>query len=365
MNSFESLLHSLLLDPMSAPRELKARGGRAIGYFGRDVPVELILAANALPLRLYGRADAPTPHADRFLEPAFSAQIRSIAEQWFSGEFDCLEAVIFPRSSDNAQRLYYYLCELQRRGKCGGPRPLIYDIASIRRDSSRAHTAAATQILASQIGVDPGKLVESVQAVERRVALRAQLNSLRLQARAPAGSFAWRALRASDAAWGNAEFETQLGDWVRAPVTHGPTRRILLAGNAPPDARIHLAVEAAGGNVVREVDEEGTHLLQSREPGSEHSLQSIAARCYEAASLPQQFMLSADVLTAHARAVKADGVVTWMVQEEEALVWELPGQLRALADARIPVLVLTHQKWAAGADTCAEIARFLQPLGSS
>ena len=42
--------------------------------------------------------------------------MRSIAEQWLTGELDFLDAVVFPRSDDSAQRLYYYLCELQRRG---------------------------------------------------------------------------------------------------------------------------------------------------------------------------------------------------------------------------------------------------------
>ncbi|HEU4652939.1 MAG TPA: 2-hydroxyacyl-CoA dehydratase family protein, partial [Steroidobacteraceae bacterium] len=96
---------------------------RKVGYVGHDVPIELILAANALPAGLHGRVGEPTPIADQYLEPTFSPASRSIAEQWLNGELDSFDAVVFSRSDDSAQRLYYYVCELQRRGQCGGPKP--------------------------------------------------------------------------------------------------------------------------------------------------------------------------------------------------------------------------------------------------
>ena len=121
------------------PSKPAPRPGRLIGYVGRDIPVELILAAGATPLGIHGRAEQLTPHADRYLEATFTSASRSIAEQWLNGELDHLDAVIFSRSDDSAQRLYYYLCELQRRGLCAGPRPLMYDIAACAREIGRAH----------------------------------------------------------------------------------------------------------------------------------------------------------------------------------------------------------------------------------
>ena len=95
---------------------------RVIGYIGNDVPVALILAANAIPTRLRGDLRASTHRASEFVESAFLPEMRAIVEQWLAGELDSLHSVVFPRTDDSAQRVYYYLCELQRRRVCGGPR---------------------------------------------------------------------------------------------------------------------------------------------------------------------------------------------------------------------------------------------------
>ena len=108
-------IHELLADPLAAARTAARGGSRVIGYVGNDIPVALILAADALPVRLRGLA-GPTPRADRFLESSFTPDTRSIAEQWLAGDLDFLDAVVFARSDDAGQRLYYYVCELQRRG---------------------------------------------------------------------------------------------------------------------------------------------------------------------------------------------------------------------------------------------------------
>jgi hypothetical protein len=50
-----------------------------------------------------------------------------------------------------------------------------------------------------------------------------------------------------------------------------------------------------------------------------------------------------------ARATRAQGVVFWLIEEDEALPWELAAQTRALRAAKLPVLALTRQKWRADA----------------
>src|SRR5262245_35237078 len=127
--AFASHIDRLLRDPLLCVRD-KSASVRVVGYVG-DVPVELILAAKALPIRLRGLAGASTPLADRYLESAFSPEVRAIAELWLSGQLDDIQSVVFPRSNDSAQRLYYYLCELQRTGRCAGPRPLLFDVATL------------------------------------------------------------------------------------------------------------------------------------------------------------------------------------------------------------------------------------------
>ena len=166
------------------------RSGRTIGYVGHDVPVELILAAGAIPTAIEGRSDQSTPHADRYLEATFLPASRSIAEQWLNGELEDLEAVIFSRSDDSAQRLYYYLCELQRRGLCGGPKPLLYDIASCNRASSLSHTIASTRHLARELGASDDALTSAVQRVRERMELLVTTAESTLTQQPARGSFA-------------------------------------------------------------------------------------------------------------------------------------------------------------------------------
>ena len=167
-----------LRDPLLAAKSAAKTGQRVIGYVGTEVPVDLIAAANALPLRLRGKAGASTTHADKYLESAFLPETRAIAEQWLSGELDFIDAVIFPRSSDSSQRLYYYLCELQRRKHCKGPTPLLYDLATIRRDTSLDHTIDSTRRLATLLNVATAQLQGALKRVTQRTDLLSRLQSL-------------------------------------------------------------------------------------------------------------------------------------------------------------------------------------------
>ena len=119
-------------------------------------------------------AGASWTDADRWLEGGFPFWARSILESWHEGRFDELSAVVFSRSDDASQRLYYYVRELQGRGHLRGPAPRVFDCALIPRESSCAHTVAAVRELAT--GLDVADLEA---AVVRGNLLRAAL--LRVQ----------------------------------------------------------------------------------------------------------------------------------------------------------------------------------------
>jgi hypothetical protein len=67
------------------------------------------------------------------------------------------------------QRLYYYLCELQRRG-CARAEPLLYDVANLARPSSFEHTLESTRLLAAQLGSAADRS-SGLQRVRRRESL--------------------------------------------------------------------------------------------------------------------------------------------------------------------------------------------------
>src|SRR5690242_6349162 len=179
MTHYLAHVDRLLADPLQAAREAAGAGREVVGYIGDDIPVPLIFAAGASPLALRGDAGASTERADQILESAFTPALRAIAERWLTGGFDFLKAVIFPRSDDSAQRLYYYLCELQRRGRCAGPRPLLYDVANLQRPMSAEYTRESTRRLGRELGASDATLAVAVRRVADREALLADLRARR------------------------------------------------------------------------------------------------------------------------------------------------------------------------------------------
>lgn len=364
--SLLTLLNRTLIDPLHA-----ARSRRAIGYLGWNVPVELILAADAVPVQLSAFLHSgDTALADRFLESSFSAQSRVVAERWLSRDLDCLEAVIFSRSDDSAQRLYYYLCELQRMGECKGPQPLLYDLARIQRGTSVEHTIGSTRALAATIGVDESQLSAAIKRVDTRQALLSELAQLRMKDEAPLGSVAYRIVRSARADWSE-EFDGSLREWLASPATVAPRKRVLLIGSVSSDDQVHNAVEADGTVVVGEISEAAsTASIPLNAARADHSncssasdpVGDIARRCYEQTNAVSTLLQSpADIVNA-AGALRADGVIVWMLATDTGLAWQAPRIERALHEASLPTLMLTSQPQTLSAESLTQIAAFRHAL---
>ena len=360
------MLHDAFIDDLVTPRNqdslrvasaTASAGRRIVGYVGTDIPVELIVAANALPVRLRGNASMATPLADQYLESAFLPETRAIAQQWLNGELDFIDAVVFPRSSDSSQRLYYYLCELQRRKYCSGPVPLLYDLATIARNTSLDHTVNSTLQLATALGVATTELPRALTRVAQRSALLGRMQTLRTQTTPLAGSIAFRVARASECDWSDS-FDLALAAWLDKPPTRAAGARILLAGSVPPDERLHLAVEAANGSIVADLFE--TQHSPSQAPHRDATV-TLAQRHHLAISPAQQMLRSSRWLASQAEKTRAQGVIVWLIEEDEALPWELAAQISALREANIPVLALTRERWLA-TDALSKITNFVGSL---
>ncbi|MEP7311107.1 MAG: 2-hydroxyacyl-CoA dehydratase family protein [Pseudomonadota bacterium] len=345
----EQTVDRILADPLRTARSV----GQGIGYVGADVPLDLLLATGRPSCHLPWIADRATPVADQWLESSFPGWARSMLQDWATGRFDCLSQVIFSRGDDSAQRLYYYICELQRRGLIAGPVPLIFDVAGIPRESSRLHTIAAVRSLAARVSVSDAALQAGVRAANRRRAMFERIDT----ARTSAGVLYERVARASLFE----DFDTLLGEAAWPSAVN--TGRLLLAGSAPPDERLHQAAEAAGWSVVGETH--GRSLARLGPKVTESTADPAAAigsQRHAAAAGPRGFGDAASSLLMAARRKRARAVVLWLTREEESLVWHVPAQRAALAAAGIPALVLTSRSWNADDGATDEITGFLGGL---
>lgn len=376
MIDLKALVAAVLGEPLANARAHHASGGCVIGMVGADIPVEIVLASGAMPLQLPVLADHPTPLADRYLEPGFSPAARSFAQQWLSGGFEFLQAVVFSRSDDSAQRLYYYLCELQRSGGTAGPRPLLYDVAKIPRQTSRRHTEDSTVRLANELGCDFSALPDAIEKRNRRRRLLEMLGLLRESQAAPPGPEVERLSRAMDLAF-SLEFDTAFEAWLERPRSVHTGTRLILAGSVPPDERLHSAVETAQGRIVDEVGDHALARFGAPIAGAtanaagragdatyrrETTIRSISDHYHALPCGSRGFEDRPDRLLERAVACRAHGVILWLIEEDEALVWDVPGMQQRLSGTGIPVLTLTRRRWDLGDDALELIGEFTARL---
>ena len=360
----EKLITKTLQDPFGAGRKHYQSGGSVVGYVGSEIPVELIIAAGAMPLQLSGLTPVDSKAADEYLEDSFAPFIRVITEHYLQGNLDFLKYIILPRSNDSAQRVYYYLCELRRGKRVRGPEPLIYDLAKIPRDTSRKYSELATRRLAVELGTREEDLSRAIAMRNRRRRLFEDLNGNRIRQCSLQGSFIDRVYRTADLNDSDA-FDEALTGWLEKKL--GTTRitgpRLLLSGSAPPDDRLHRAVETGGGNVVSEFGDFlsfGAQLPVIPEGGS---VSDITEHYYSLNHGTRSFVDRSQLVLSFAQDAEVDGVIQWLIEEEETLVWDVPAQKKTLETADIPILSLVRRRWDASDGAVDEIISFTKGLG--
>jgi hypothetical protein len=292
----------------------------AIAHVGPNLPQDLLRATGRYVGPLEFDPERPTPAADVWMESKFAPWARAILEGWAAGDYDGLGQVLFSRADDSAQRLYYYLCELQRRGLVSGPEPLILDIAKVPRGSSVGRTANCLRRLAACLGVDEAGLVRAIEAC----------NAERSRPAEPA-----------------------------VPAAH-----CLLAGTPPPDRRLHEAVGRAGFTAVGPtLRETWTQLGAMVDVAGAEPMTALARQVHADPAGPRSFADAGVALLEAIAESGASAVVLWQIEEDEAQAWHLPAQRAALASEGLPALVMTRRDWLARDGAADEIAAFLQGIG--
>jgi hypothetical protein len=77
---------------------------------------------------------------------------------------------------------------------------------------------------------------------------------------------------------------------------------------------------------------------------------------------PRAFTDRAALTLDTALSVGADGVILWLTEQEDALIWDLPAQLSALAAAGIAALPLVRRRWDGEDEVGEQIGEFTRRL---
>jgi len=351
MNVCVNTIDTVLADPLTLAR----KADFPLGYVGFDIPEDLLAADGVFAAHLPWQTGRKTPRADDWLEKSFPGWARSIVEDWVAGAFDFMPFVVFTRGDDVSQRLYYYICELQRRGLAQGPTALIFDIARVRKASSAAWTIAAVKHLAAELKLSESALQAGSELANQR---REMMHALARDRQSP-GHHYERIARAS-------LFAPLESLQLDSPASLTPVLgRILLAGSSPPDDHLHRAVELAGWSVMDEsYDRNLSRLGPVIETAGDDLFASIGRQAHASRVGPRAFCDRAAQLLKQAGDSRADAAIFWLIEEDEAIAWDLPASLRALQATGLPCLVMTRRAWDYSDRPENEIGQFLAGIAS-
>jgi hypothetical protein len=162
-----------------------------------------------------------------------------------------------------------------------------------------------------------------------------------------------------------AEHNQLLRDLLAQPLpgVKTPGTRVFLGGSPLDHSQLYELIEAAGGTVVAEDHSWGNPVGELLTETTGDPLNAIAARFHRKPSSAVSFPLSEEVARCANRAVKAGAEVAIfsVLEVETAKVWEVPDEMRALAEQGVPSLYLKNQPyWSQNPEELKErIASFL------
>lgn len=168
-------------DRLSWARQAKLDGKIVIGLVGAVVPVELVLAANCVPVTLMARAEDWARNSDP-MEDGHEPEVRSLFRQAVDGEFEMCDLMVIPSTSDGYRSLYQYLKEMVRTGRGDRIPPLfLYDFLFGRSTAVRRYSQRVLQGLIERLSVLTGRRNSDTalaSAIQTTNLIRAQLRTL-------------------------------------------------------------------------------------------------------------------------------------------------------------------------------------------
>jgi benzoyl-CoA reductase subunit C len=360
--------------PYSYLQKLKDKTGKKIvGTVCSYAPEELIFAAGALPVRLFG-SDSGIHRADLHLQSYCCSLVRGILEEALSGRLDLLDGMVFPHTCDSIQRLSdVWRLNLVRPFHADVVLPVKLSTPSARQYLVDVLTKFKTDLehgLAQEI-TEAGL----IHAVKIYNAIRAQMTRLyQLRCENPqviSGQDFNIIIRAA-MIMERETFLEALGA-ITAELTKtasakkpSPVKRLVLSGGICSHPDIYDAIEAAGGVVAGDDLCTGSRYFEGVIKENLPPLTAIAQRYAERASCPAKhagLTHRGNNLVRTVRDCRADGVVFMLLKFCDPHAFDYPYLKEMLDRENIPSLLLEiEDQTQAGGQLQTRLETFIQIL---
>lgn len=331
-------------------QQKKERNKKLVGYVCSYAPEEMIHAAGAMPVRLFG-TDGGIHRADLHLQSYCCSLGRGILEEALSGRLDILDGVIFPHTCDTIQRLsdiwrlnlpqtFHVDVVLPVKLNSSAARNYLIDVLrTFRRDLEQKLGRTITDAdLSATI-----KLYNVIREyMQRLYDLRREHPQL-----LPGRDF-YVIVRAAMLLDREAFLKT-LQEIVlelenkAAGQTPSRAKRLVLAGGICSHPDIYDAIEQAGGVVAGDDLCTGERYFEGTIDEKMEPLEAIAKRIFERSICPAKHAGLTDRgehLIARVKASKADGVVFLLLKFCDPHAFDYPYIRETLVRANIPSLLL-------------------------
>lgn len=328
-------------NPEASARAFKDAGGKVIAFLGATVPVEIIAAGGAYPLRLKGMSEE-TSLADELMEPVRELYLRRIFNRLLDGSLDWLDLIVVPRSSEGLLQ-FYYLIDYARnfRGHTHMPKVVLLDLLQTPFDYTIAYNKARLGELRQEVEAVTGQTI-SDEAVADQIKL---YNSVRGRFRSvvehhgPSGS-----VRLKLASFGQtqplAEFDSILAglSLENSSVSHGA--RIALSGSSQETLDLYDTFASNGIDVVAEDHDWGAGIYAHDVAEGGDPIVALEERYRVHGISMRQSIRAKPEYDVSGKNVRPDAVAFYFEENDDTLGWEYPDERKRLSDAGIPTALL-------------------------
>ncbi len=335
-------MHAAYRDRHAFAKAAKANGRRVVGYLSNTVPVEVILAAGMVPVRVSGFPNDRVDLADRTMERFFPGRVRSIYDQVLRGALNFLDLLVIPRCEEAFLQLYYFLLEARRREpRRAMPEIYLFDLLQTPGKLTEEYDHDRVQAFRERIEKLGGHPIgdeaigDAIGAVDRSRRLLARLNELRVEE--PPRLSGLDMLRVVGAVefLDRDDHSADVRELVSSelpPLSSGP--RLAIKGTPVDWDGLHQVVEECGAHIVFDDHSWGDRLFEMRVPVNDAPIAALACayrdRAISVRSYPQK-ALDAEFV-AKVKRLRLDGVIFFLEEWDDTLGWDYPNQKRMLDD---------------------------------
>ena len=355
MDSFEIMQKHYQQRDLSA-RKWKEKGGKVVGYFCDNVPHEMIRAAGFFPFRLSGDPMGSTELADKYTEPFYQPDVRSILNMLLSGRYDVLDYLIIPHSRDAVVALYNYLNRIKQiEPSLKLPELHLFDMLHTKFWASGQYIRDRLYELKTKLEEWSGKEI-SHASLSRAIASGNENRSLlkeiaELRAAEPPRISGVEALQiiGSSMFMLKEEHNRLLKQFLKTTgnISTKNGIRLFVEGSPIDNLQFYSLVESCKAIIVGEDSCWGNRYSDSPVDPSLDPIEAIAERYHLKSPCPQMHSMEQRIeyCVRSTMKARAQGVIFFFLEWDNPPVWEYPDHKKALEVNGIPALCFEMQKY--------------------